>query len=64
MTLWFCQLESKFEPNKIIRDTTKYCYVVPQLDIKFAQGLENIVGAALQFKISAFFAFGPNESVP
>ena len=41
-TPWFCQLESQFELNKIVQDTTKYWYVVSQL-VKFAQEVEYII---------------------
>jgi len=42
-TLWFCQIESQFELNKIVQDTTKYWYLVSQLDMKFAQEVEDII---------------------
>lgn len=41
--LWFCQLEGQFNLNNITQDTTKFWYVISQLDTKFAQEVEDII---------------------
>lgn len=41
--LWFCQLEGQFGLNGITQDTTKFWYVVSQLDNKYAQEVEDII---------------------
>lgn len=41
--LWFCQLECQFNLNGITRDSTKFWYVVSQLDNRYVQEIEDII---------------------
>lgn len=42
-TLWFAQAEAQFEIANITSETTKFAYVVAQLDERFAQEVEDIL---------------------
>ena len=39
---WFAKLERHFALSNITQDSTKFCYVISQLDIKYAADLEDV----------------------
>ncbi|XP_046143422.1 uncharacterized protein LOC123988228 [Osmia bicornis bicornis] len=43
VSLWFRQLEAQFVIGRIIKDETKFGYIVAQLDGKYAEEVEDII---------------------
>lgn len=42
-TIWFLQMEGYFSLSGITQDTTKFYYVITQLESKYAQEVEDII---------------------